>query len=263
MKVKLSKNLTLLNQAGAGLLELLIAVGVFTVGIATLAHMFVFTHNSSIYSINESEALDLAREGLEAVRSIRNSDPENFFEDGYDGNYEIEIIANKWSLSELTGDPVKINDRYERVVEIINVGEGRREITTTVEWSEEKSVSLTELLTFWQKEIEAEPILSNPTSEATGEITATGEVDTDQSTGTLYWVVTTSSTSPSASQVKDGENDKGEDADAFGNQSVVTTGTQAVNASGLSSDTTYYFHFMHENEEELQSDVVTSNSFDT
>jgi hypothetical protein len=105
--------------------------------------------------------------------------------------------------------------------------------------------------------------LTNPTGTSTGETTADGTVDTDQAEGTLYFVVTTSSTSPSQTQVKNGEDDTGSVATTSGSQAVSATGTQTVSATGLTADTTYYFHFMHENTDNLQSDVATSGSFTT
>jgi len=139
------------KQKGAGLVELLLAVGVFAIGILTFSHMFFFSHDSAIYNINENEALDLAREGIEAVRSIRN----NNFNDLSPGDYELEIdVNNNWKLETLIGEPSEINDRYKRTIEISNyeTDENRKVVTSTVTWDEGvESVSLTEHLTAWQE----------------------------------------------------------------------------------------------------------------
>ncbi len=151
------------NQKGAGLLELLVAVGVFALGILTFSHLFVAVHTSSTYNINESEALDLTREGLEAVRSIRNND----FEDLEVGEYELTLVENKWTLSELgeEEDPATINERYKRKIEVSNYekDEKRKEVVSTVSWNDgEESVSLTEHLTFWQEEKYTLTMKANP-----------------------------------------------------------------------------------------------------
>ena len=142
------------NEKGAGLVELLLAVGIFAIGILTFSHMFLFSHDSAIYNINENEALDLAREGIEAVRSIRN----NNFNDLSPGDYELEIdVNNNWKLETLIGEPSEINDRYKRTIEISNyeTDENRKVVTSTVTWDEgEESVTLTEHLTAWQEELD-------------------------------------------------------------------------------------------------------------
>lgn len=91
------------------------------------------------------------------------------------------------------------------------------------------------------------PVLSNPTDTITGSTTATITVDTDQSAGTLYWVMSTSGTPPSAAQVKAGQDSGGGAAAAAGNQAVSASGTQSANATGLTASTAYFAYFMHEN----------------
>ncbi len=141
---------SLQNQKGAGLLELLVAVAVFTVGILAFGHLFTASYTTSTYNINENEALDLAREGLEAVRSIRNND----FEDLAPGEYELTLVENKWTLTTFAEEPETINERYKRTIEISNYeeDENRKKVVSTVTWKDgQESVSLTERLTFWQE----------------------------------------------------------------------------------------------------------------
>lgn len=109
------------------------------------------------------------------------------------------------------------------------------------------------------------PTLSSPTAVETSDTTADLGVDTNEGNGTLYWVVTQSSTGPSAAQVKAGQDHTGSAADDSGSQAVSGTGTQAISggATGLTAETTYYAHFMHEDAATNQSDVETSASFET
>jgi len=107
------------------------------------------------------------------------------------------------------------------------------------------------------------PTLSAASATATGPTTAEGSVDTDEPGGVLYWVVTTSQAAPSAQQVADGENRGGTTAAAAGARLVGPVGTQGIAAEGLSSSTTYYLHYMQEDEAENQSAVASSGSITT
>lgn len=107
------------------------------------------------------------------------------------------------------------------------------------------------------------PTLTSPTASSTGETTASGSVSTDEANGTLYWVVTTSGTAPSAAQVQAGQDNTGTAAAASGSQSVSATGSQAISPTGLTADTTYTIHYQHEDAAGNDSTVVSSSSFTT
>lgn len=108
------------------------------------------------------------------------------------------------------------------------------------------------------------PTLSNPTASEDGTDGYSGSVDTDEGNGTLYHVVTQSSTAPTAAEVKAGQDDTGSAADASGNQAVSASGTQNVGQTGvLSSGTQYWIHYMHEDAAGNQSAVASSTSFTT
>jgi len=105
------------------------------------------------------------------------------------------------------------------------------------------------------------PVLTSPTGTATGASTATGTVDTDTANGTMYAVVTSSATKPTAAQVKSGLNNGGTSAIWGGSQAISSTGTKTLNASGLTTGLQQYFHYMHENATGGQSTVATSSAF--
>lgn len=107
------------------------------------------------------------------------------------------------------------------------------------------------------------PTLSNGTDTATGETTADVGVDTDEANGTLYVVVTTSSTSPTAAQVKLGQDNSGAAAAYASSQAISSTGTKAFSATGLTAATAYTAHFMHEDASSNKSTVVKGNGFTT
>ena len=100
--------------------------------------------------------------------------------------------------------------------------------------------------------VEQTPSLSNSSATQTGETTATGTVDTDSSTGTLYFVATANS-SESAATVRAGSS-----------QAVNGSTTQNVSITGLTASTTYYIHYLHEAAgATVESTVSSSPSFTT
>lgn len=88
--------------------------------------------------------------------------------------------------------------------------------------------------------------LTSPTAAATGTTTANLGVTTDQPSGTLYAVVTTSATKPTPDQIKAGQDHTGAAATWSGNQAVTSTGVKSFSATGLTASTTYWAHFVHE-----------------
>jgi large repetitive protein len=109
------------------------------------------------------------------------------------------------------------------------------------------------------------PGLTGATAEGAGTTTGTGAVDTNEGNGTLYFVVTTSATPPSAAQVKAGQNHLGAAATDSGSQSVSVSGTQTITGgfTGLTAATAYYAYFMHEDAAANQSTVVAAAVFET
>ena len=107
------------------------------------------------------------------------------------------------------------------------------------------------------------PALSSATATATGVKTASGSVATDEGNGTLYSVATASATAPSQAQVKAGQDHTGSAAVWDASQAISSTGAKSVSVTGLTAETTYYLHHMHEDLSANQSDVVSSASFTT
>ena len=105
------------------------------------------------------------------------------------------------------------------------------------------------------------PVLSNPLGSP-GATSANLSVSTNQGTGTLYWVVSTNSTKPSAAQVQAGQDASGAAGAASGSQAVTASGGQSATAT-LPTDTTYYAYFVHINSGSTASAVAASPSFAT
>lgn len=107
------------------------------------------------------------------------------------------------------------------------------------------------------------PTLSSPTATVISDTEATVGVTTDKDNGTLYCVVTTSSTAPSEAQVKAGQDHTGSAAVFDDSQAISSTGAKTFNATGLTAGTTYYAHFMHEAADTSQSTVSSTSAFIT
>ena len=107
------------------------------------------------------------------------------------------------------------------------------------------------------------PTLSGASDDAASATTASLGVSTNEANGTLYWVVSSSATPPSAAQVKAGQMHTGAAAAASGSQAVSATGVQVATATGLVAATTYYGHLMHEDAAANQSSVASGDGFTT
>jgi len=106
------------------------------------------------------------------------------------------------------------------------------------------------------------PVLSGAGSSSVTGNSASISVTTDTANGTLYWVVSTSSTPPTVAQIQAGNDSTGAAAKASGNQAVSVTGAQSANVSGLSTGVTYFAYFTHANRYGYSS-AVASASFTT
>lgn len=103
------------------------------------------------------------------------------------------------------------------------------------------------------------PTLTSPSGTG-GALTCSGSVSTNEANGTLYAVVTASSTAPSAAQVKAGQDHTSAAALRVVSQSVSATGTQTIGSGSVTAGTRYW-HFMHEDAAANQSTVVSSSAF--
>ena len=107
------------------------------------------------------------------------------------------------------------------------------------------------------------PTLSSASVTSVGATTGTGNVTTDEGNGTLYSIVSTSATAPSAAQIQAGQNHTGAAAVWSSNQAVSSTGAKTFSITGLTVGTTYYAHFQHKDAANNNSTVVTSTQFTT
>ena len=134
-------------QKGQSLIEVLVAIGVFVIGIATIGVLVLDANVSSRQGIERTQAILLAQEGLEAARSLRDADFDNLAA----GAHGIILSGNLWTFSG-TSD---IQDQFTRVITVTNRNENTKQIQSQVTWqfteARQNSVMLTEYLVDWNQ----------------------------------------------------------------------------------------------------------------
>ncbi len=110
---------------------------------------------------------------------------------------------------------------------------------------------------------DAAPVLTLMSATQTGQTTASLSVTTDHTGGTLYTVVSTSATPPTATQIKAGQDQSGSAAPYAGSNASPVSGSNAFSATGLTANTTYYAYFLHHDSFGLDSTVYASSSTTT
>ncbi len=142
------------KEKGLSLLEVLMAVAIFFVAVTSVFHLYIGSYRSTIHGLEKSEASFLAREGVEAVRSIFNGDSEYFQAVATDFEGGVEVIFNRWAFQL---EPDIIRDKYTRTVKITEISEAKKWLVeSTVSWDLSGTASTIEVgfqeqLTNWQE----------------------------------------------------------------------------------------------------------------
>lgn len=121
------------NEVGMSLVEILIATSIFIIGAVSVIYLHISTQISLNYTLEKSQAMLLAKEGIEEQRKTRNNSGLDFLTPEVDNVITMNDIV------------------FTRDVGV-NVTEGRATITSTVTWKEGESVSFTEIITNWKYE---------------------------------------------------------------------------------------------------------------
>lgn len=136
------------SNDGQSLVEVLIALSIFVVGIATIGFLVLDANVSSRQGVERTQAILLAKEGLEAARSIRDASFSNLTA----GSHGIALSGNKWIFSATSSDT---QDQFTRSITIEDLGAKEKKVTANVSWqfSSQRSgtVSLVGRLTNWTR----------------------------------------------------------------------------------------------------------------
>jgi Tfp pilus assembly protein PilV len=132
------------NESGQMLVEVLVALSLFVIIITAVIIFFFNGQLATLSAGRNREALGIARNGIEAVRFIRDTDWINML----NGQYGLEFTEGQWRFngtSDTTGD-------YTRVISITTPETNIRQIISRVSWQDDR---------FGQQEIEIATLLSD------------------------------------------------------------------------------------------------------
>ena len=138
------------NKSGFSLVEIIIAMAIFSIIVAGGLTGFIPVLNQNRQSTEIIQASRLAQEGLEAVRSIRDRN----FALLSEGNSGIGISNNLWNFSGVSD----ITGKFTRQISLVSttdpdVWQVKSLITWNYNPSETKQFSLETILTNWRKSI--------------------------------------------------------------------------------------------------------------
>ncbi|MBI5306343.1 hypothetical protein HZB04_02050, partial [Candidatus Wolfebacteria bacterium] len=136
-----------LNNKGQSLFEVLIALGIFIMGVASTGFLVMDSASGFRKGAERTQAVSLAQEGLEASRSIRDGDFDNLTA-GYHG---IAKSGNNFifqGASDITGP-------FTRTILVSDIDADTKKIESSVVWqflaNRQDSVVLTEYFTDWNQ----------------------------------------------------------------------------------------------------------------
>jgi len=136
---------------GQSLLELIVAIGIFTIVISGLIFFLLNSYIAGRLASEMTKANFLAEEGLEAVRSIRDNNWQNLIA----GNYGLAISGSHWIFQ---GTEEDISNELRggiRQISIENINSNRKKVISRINWQfsegRTEEVRLVSYLTNWQK----------------------------------------------------------------------------------------------------------------
>ncbi len=154
------------TQKGISIIEVIVALSIIFVSFFSFLALAQYSLKFQDQSESKLEAINIAAETIEATRSVRNEDWNNFSSLSLDIPYYPVISSNKWTLS--STDPGSINGVYDRWVIIEKVyrdandnisssgteDNQTKKITAFVEWNDRgqtKQINLVTYLTNWNE----------------------------------------------------------------------------------------------------------------
>lgn len=135
------------SEAGQSLVEVLLTISIFIIGVITVGTLIIDANVSSRQGVERTQAITLAREGLEAARSLRDADFDNLTT----GAHGLALSNSKWIFSG-TSDA---QNQFTRVVTVTDIDIDTKKIDSTVTWqfstARQNSVTLIDYLTDWNQ----------------------------------------------------------------------------------------------------------------
>lgn len=149
------------SNLGFGLIEVLVAVSIITVAFLAIGQVSIVSLKATQERDARTQAINIAREGIEAVRMIRDAGwTDNISNLNFGSTYYLATSSGAWILT--TTNPGIINNKFTRTILVNNVSRdsnddiisaggtndtGTKKITSTVSWGSGKSVKLVAYIT--------------------------------------------------------------------------------------------------------------------
>ncbi len=134
-------------QSGQSLVEVLVALTLFTLAVAAVGSLVLDANVSVRGDLERTQATLYVREGLEAARSIRDDN----FDSLTSGSHGIALSGGHWVFAGSYDSP----EQFTRSMVITDVDANNKNIEATVAWNfaagRPASTSMTLLMTRWQK----------------------------------------------------------------------------------------------------------------
>lgn len=134
------------HNKGFSVIEVLLAVSLFGIVVMSIISAIVYVRDSSVELERKENALQLAKQGIEAARDIRNRS----FSDLIDGDHGIVLDGDQYIF---IGDSDS-EGLYTRVINISSNDQESKTIKVKVEWDSRignsRSVELSTILTNWK-----------------------------------------------------------------------------------------------------------------
>jgi len=146
------------SNKGISLIEVLVALGVFSVSFSAIVFLSLDALQSSSYNLEYTRATYFAYEGIEATRSIAADD----FNRVTPGIHGLVSEDGEWNWS----GTVDEYDGFVRRVTVVDLDADTKEITSEVDWEESRlrgeSVYITQRMTNWYRNVGTSTATSTP-----------------------------------------------------------------------------------------------------
>ena len=149
------------SNRGFGLIETIVGISIATIAFLAIGQVSILSLKATQERDARIQAINIAREGIEAARTIRDTGwTDNISNLNFGSTYYLATSSGAWIL---TGtNPGLINNKFTRTVIVDNVSRdvnddivvsggtndpGTKKITSTVSWGVGKSIKLVAYIT--------------------------------------------------------------------------------------------------------------------
>lgn len=179
------------TNSGFSLLEVLLAASLFSVFVGAFTVTLILGQETAATSGERARAVELANEGIEAARNLRDASPTDPFSSLPTGTHGLALSGGVWTLSG-SSDTTGI---FTRELAIASADSNTRQVTTTVTWDQTQArsgetVSLVSYLTDWLVSAESSLIRATEYYVEDGNFSGTSyTLDLNQDLEDNYFVI--------------------------------------------------------------------------